>query len=218
MGGPNVGPNVDERKILEDVINEFNLTWSDTHKVRLDLLKWETHSRPGFGEDAQDVINRQIGDEYDIFLGVMWGRFGSATNRAESGTEEEFERAYSRLTASQESVKIMFYFKDAAIPPSKLDPKQLAKVQAFKCKISSDYGGLYHEFETAEEFRTKTRIHLSKFVQEWLTTRIATIPTKTTTTPPSRKSKTDEPSCPATPAPPNSSSKNTPKCHSRRSK
>ncbi len=69
------GDIVDERKILKDVINEFNVTWGDTHNVRLDLLKWETHSSLGFGEDAQDVINQQVGDEYDIFLGVMWGGF-----------------------------------------------------------------------------------------------------------------------------------------------
>jgi len=127
---------VDERKILEDVISEFNLTWSDTNKIRLELLKWETHAHPGFGEDAQDAINRQIGNEYDIFIGIMWGLFGSPTNRAESGTEEEYEKAYARLAESPGSVQIMFYFKDAGISPSKLDPEQLAKVQAFKRRIS----------------------------------------------------------------------------------
>ena len=173
----------DERKILQDVIDEFNITWGDTHKVRLDLLKWETHSHPGFGEDAQDVITQQIGDEYDIFLGIMWGRFGSQTNRAESGTEEEFERAYRRLTKSPESIQIMFYFKDAGISPSKLDSAQLGKVQAFKHRISSEYGGLYHEFETLEQFQTKVRIHLSKLVQDWLTTCTSTTSTKTTSKP-----------------------------------
>ena len=108
----------DERIILEDVINEFNLTWGDRHGVRLELLKWETHSRPGFGADGQDVINKQIGNEYDIFLGIMWGRFGTPTGRAESGTEEEFNRAYARLADSPNTVQIMFYFKDAGIPPS----------------------------------------------------------------------------------------------------
>jgi len=92
------GDVIEERKILEEVINEFNVTWSDERNLRLDLVKWETHSRPGFGEDAQDVVNQQIGDEYDIFLGLMWGRYGSQTKRAESGTEEEFERAYRRLS------------------------------------------------------------------------------------------------------------------------
>lgn len=173
----------DERKILQDVISEFNITWGDTHKVRLELIKWETNTRPGSGEDAQDVINQQIGDEYDIFLGIMWGRFGSQTNRAESGTEEEFERAYARLTESPGTVQIMFYFKDAGISPSKLDLEQLAKVQAFKHRISSEYGCLYHEFETTEQFQTKVRIHLSKLVQDLLKNNSAMATTKTSYTP-----------------------------------
>ena len=64
----------------------------------------------------------------------------------------------------------MFYFKDAGISPSKLDPEQLKKVQEFKSKIASQYGGLYHTFELAEEFQTKARIHLSTLVQDWLKT------------------------------------------------
>lgn len=159
----------DERTLLPDVVSEFNKTWGNRNGVTLELLRWETDSRPGFGADAQDVINKQIGDEYDIFIGIMWGRFGSPTKRAESGTEEEFNRAYARLSDSPNSVQIMFYFKDAGIPPSKIDAPQLQKVQNFKEKLSDEYGGLYHSFETPEQFQTSVRMHLSTVVQDWLT-------------------------------------------------
>lgn len=162
------GDVADERQILEDVVSEFNITWGDKHQVRLELLKWETHSRPGFGQDGQDVVNNQIGDTYDIFLGIMWGRFGSPTKHAESGTEEEFNRAYSRLKEAPGSVQIMFYFKDAGIPPSKINAEQFVKVQAFKKRIADEYGGLYYLFETTDDFQTKARTHLSKVVQDWL--------------------------------------------------
>ena len=155
----------EERKILESVIDEINLTLREAHNIHLDLIKWETHLRPRLGKDAQDVINQQIGDDYDIFLGIMWGHFGSPTENAESGTEEEFNRVFSRWKDSPESVEIMFYFKDAGIPPSKLDPEQLAKVQAFKKRIASE--GVYGEFQDSEEFRTKARMHLAKVIQDW---------------------------------------------------
>lgn len=158
----------EERRILEDVVNEFNLTWSNTQNVRLELVKWETHTHPGIGVDGQDVVNKQIGDDYDIFIGIMWGRYGSPTNRAESGTEEEFSRAYSRLSTFPNSVQIMFYFKDAGIPPSKMNVEQLTKINTFKDSLASKHGGLYHTFESTEEFRTKVRIHLRTLVQEWL--------------------------------------------------
>jgi len=173
------GDVADERRILQDVISEFNVTWGDRQQVRLELVKCETHSRPGFGQDAQDVINRQIGDNYDIFLGIMWGLFGSPTNRADSGTEEEFNRAYSRLKESPAGVQIMFYFKDAGIPPSKMDTDQLGKVQAFKKKIAEEFGGLYYQFETTDDFQTKARIHLSKVVQDWLDSNSTAIESKT---------------------------------------
>jgi len=158
----------EERASLSRVVTEFNNTWGSRNCVTLELLKWETSTHPAFGAGAQDVINKQIGDEYDIFIGIMWGRFGSPTERAESGTEEEYNRAYSRLSDSTNRIQIMFYFKDAGIPPSKIDPSQLEKVLNFKKKIANDHGGLYRSFELTEQFESAVRIHLSTVVQDWL--------------------------------------------------
>ena len=153
-----------EREILTSVIEDINQTLADN--IRLDLIKWETHSPPGFGQDAQDVINQEVGDDYDILLGIMWARFGSPTRRAESGTEEEFDRALSRWKTSSESVKIMFYFKNAGIPVDRIDPEQIAKVKAFKERIASE-GAFYVEFKDPEAFRTTARAHLTKVVRGW---------------------------------------------------
>jgi hypothetical protein len=113
-----------EREQLEGLVAEQN-------KIFCELLKWETDVRPAFGVDPQAVVNSQIGDEYDIFIGILWSRFGTETPRAESGTMEEFERAYSRMKSTGKP-EIMVYFKDAPVPPSKIDPTQLQKVQDFK--------------------------------------------------------------------------------------
>ena len=130
-----------ERGKLEDVIRELNHTWSRELGIRLDLVRWETHAYPSFGIDAQDVINEQIPDDYDLFVGIMWCRYGTPTGRAGSGTVEEFERAKARYDADKNSVQLMVYFKDEPIPPSQLDPAQLAKVNAFRASLG-DQGGL----------------------------------------------------------------------------
>jgi hypothetical protein len=65
-------------------------------------------------------------------------------------------------------VQILFYFKDAALQPSKIDALQLQKVQEFKKKIADEHGGLYNVFQTPEQFQTSVRMHLSATVQEWL--------------------------------------------------
>lgn len=99
----------DERGRVDAFVDEWNNLWSEDLGVHLRLVKWETHAYPAVGADGQDVINAQIGEEYDLFLGIMWKRFGTPTGRAASGTVEEFERALVRYRASG-SPQLMFYF------------------------------------------------------------------------------------------------------------
>jgi hypothetical protein len=127
-----------ERARLEEVITELNLSWSRTLSIRLDLLRWETHGYPGFGTDAQDVINTQVPSDYDIFIGIMWHRFGTPTGRAQSGTEEEFLRAKARWDADHSSVNLMIYFKDAPVSPRQIDPSQLTKVTEFRKSLGDE--------------------------------------------------------------------------------
>ncbi|MGQ9373299.1 DUF4062 domain-containing protein [Acinetobacter tandoii] len=90
-----------ERIIVKKVIEELNSISLKPFNIQLELINWENSTHPGFGSYPQDVINNQIGDDYDIFIGILWARFGTPTNKAESGTLEEFERAYSRFNAKK---------------------------------------------------------------------------------------------------------------------
>lgn len=159
------GDVVEERAALEEVVRELNITWSKTLGLRLELIRWETNVYPDFGKDAQDVVNRQIGDDYDIFIGIMWAHFGTPTRRSGSGTEEEFKKAYNRYKELG-NLKIMFYFKDAPISPSKIDIDQLSKIAEFKRELG-DKGGFYWEFKSTEEFQALLRVHLSRVIQDW---------------------------------------------------
>ncbi len=156
----------EERERLEEIIRELNVTWSRTLGMRLELVRWETHAYPAIGQDAQSVINEQIPQDYDLFIGIMWCRYGTPTGRAGSGTIEEFEMAVKRFTADKESVKLMFYFKDTPIPPSTLDPEQLAQVSNFKKSLSSE-GAFYGTFNSIEDFEKILRLHLSRQAQDW---------------------------------------------------
>lgn len=155
-----------EREILESVVNELNRTWSRTLGIRLELIMWETLSRPAFGNDPQDVLNDQLPDDYDVFLGILWGRIGTPTPRAGSGTLEEFERAFKRHKNDKDSIELMVYFKDMGIPPSKIDPAQLAQVQKFKESLG-EKGGLYSTFEDTSSFESSLRVHLSSLAQKF---------------------------------------------------
>ena len=61
-----------ERKIVMDVAEELSDTVCKALKVSLELLTWEFSTYPSIGKYPQSVINEQIGNDYDIFIGLMW--------------------------------------------------------------------------------------------------------------------------------------------------
>ena len=71
----------EERATLETVILQLNQIWSRTLGLTFELLKWETAVRPAFATDPQAVINSQIASDYDVLIGVFWGRLGTETPR-----------------------------------------------------------------------------------------------------------------------------------------
>ena len=180
------GDVAEERNRLNEVVVTWNRTWARNLGVRLELLRWEDDAYPDIGEDAQDVINTQIPQDYDLFVGLMWTRFGTPTPRAGSGTKEEFELALARYKLSPNEVSILFYFKNTPIEPSKLDPEQLKKLLNFKASLG-DEGVLHWNFSTSEQFEKLISMHITKHVQKWRQKSSSTNPaqqTRTQVTPP----------------------------------
>lgn len=148
----------EERDIASYVVAELGRMLGQTLEIELEAIRWETHAWPDVGADAQDVINREI-QEYDIFVGVMWKRFGEPTKRSSSGTGEEFERAYEFFRKFKRP-KIMFYF--CKRPFYTTDVKELAqfkKVVEFRRKLEA-LGVLYWEYQDPLQFERNLREHL----------------------------------------------------------
>jgi hypothetical protein len=148
-----------ERDQLFKVVNELNLTLSalaPEKGIVLELVRWETHVHPGLGSDAQQVVNEQIGD-YDVFVGIMWKRMGTPTITSQSGTDEEFQRAY-RKWQENKSLPVLFYFCQQSFPPPRgaEDVEQLGKVVAFRNELSSK--GLVADYEDHESFADVVRV------------------------------------------------------------
>jgi hypothetical protein len=162
------GDVAEERDIVEEVVQEFNITWGRKLGVLLELIRWESWSFAHAGIDAQAVINEELPQDYDIFIGILWTRFGTPTGRAGSGTEEEFDAAFARYKQSPESVRIMFYFsQEKELPKSEGDLQQLASVLKFKAKLG-EQGVLYADYPNASEFEAVFRVHLTRQIQAWI--------------------------------------------------
>jgi len=150
-----------ERESVDRVVAELNRTLPAAVGVHLDLVAWETSSTPSLGSDPQAILNSQLGDDADIFIGLLWARMGTPTPRAASGTAEEFSRVYSRWKADPDSVAVMFYFKEAGVPVD-VDTDQLRAVQEFRRSLQD--AAITARFENAAELEMHLRVHLTRQV------------------------------------------------------
>lgn len=158
------GDVAEERDVVSLVVNELRRILSGVRDVELETIRWETHAWPDVGADAQDVINREI-TEYDIFVGIMWRRFGTPTKRAESGTREEFDKAYGYFNQFGRP-KIMFYFRRTPFyPATDEEIVQFRKIIAFRQKLE-DAGVLFWEYDTPLNFERNVREHLARQIIE----------------------------------------------------
>lgn len=91
----------------------------------------------------------------------MYTKFGTQTEHAESGTEEEFNIAYERAL-KQKNLEIMFYFNDAALNPSKLNLEQYQKVTNFRTNVVQQKC-MYSMYNGIQDFEQKLRNHLNLY-------------------------------------------------------
>jgi hypothetical protein len=146
-----------ERRYVEQVVEDLNRTLTFDKGVVLRVRCWEKDAFPGYGMDAQALINEQIAAmaNYALFVGIVWNRLGTPTPRAESGTVEEFERAVEARAKSGRP-DIWFYFREAA---AKLDtPEQLEqrkKVLDLKEQVRAK--GLPWVYKNPSDFRDRFR-------------------------------------------------------------
>lgn len=156
----------EERLAVDEVIEELNRSYSGSKGIVIEVLKWETHAAPGITNGSvQGLINDDIGDNYDLFIGIMWKKFGTPTDNAESGTEEEFQRAYDRFK-EKKNLQVLFYFNNSTPSSlSDLNPMELGKVLDFKKRIGQK-SVLYWEYNEIGQFQSFLRIHIPQRLNE----------------------------------------------------
>lgn len=110
------------------------------------------------------MINEQL-ERYEVFVGIMWRRFGTPTGVADSGTEEEFLLAYESWKRTK-LPKIMLYFCEAPIPPprSREELAQLTKIVEFRERIAQEYPQLSATYTDHAAFKDTFRPHLQRLL------------------------------------------------------
>ena len=159
-----------ERDVVRRVVEELNDSLGKMHEVRVEVVGWDSHARPATGKDSQALINQQIADmkQHELFVGLLWNRFGTPTPRTDSGTQEEFNLAVkARGRRASAKPEIMFYFNEAPVNlTSQREIEQKSLVLKFKESLKRT---LYWKFDGTAAFETLFRRHYG----DWLIETIA---------------------------------------------
>jgi len=162
-----------EKGLLGRVVDSLNKGLADYLGLILEVKEWSS-VLPSMGRPEGVILDQLPIQEWDIFVGLMWLRFGQPTggkdisgNEYESGTEEEFSLAYqSWLKANRP--RIMFY-RCVRAPKTitQVDSNQYSKVENFFNQFNAVKGkhpGLYKEFDSATDFERDINEHLAKLL------------------------------------------------------
>jgi tetratricopeptide (TPR) repeat protein len=149
---------------------------ADALGIVLDVDDW-SEVVPDMGRPQQVILDQLKPTSWDVFIGILWHRFGTApgdkdpqTQKAYlSGTEEEFNTAY-RLWKQSKKPRILMYRCTRAVLPDSLDPDQFKRVKEFFKQfdaVTGEHPGLPQSFDTTEAFETLVFDNLMKLVLEY---------------------------------------------------
>jgi hypothetical protein len=145
-----------ERDVVRQIVNEVNRVVAPMCGLAFEVYGWEEEV-PGMGR-PQDHINPHA-DDCDLFIGLLWKRWGQSTGTFSSGFEEELNRALQRHRTTRKP-EIWIGLRDVSEEDSQDAGPQLAAVLKFRAELKARNELLYATFVDPVELGGKLR--------EWL--------------------------------------------------
>lgn len=149
---------------------------ADHLDIALDVVDWRS-AVPDMGRPEQVILEQLDPKGWDIFVGILWHRFGTPPGARDAGTqreylggtEEEFKTAH-RLWKEHGRPRVMMYRCTRPIPPDVLDPDQFKLVKEFFAQfeaVGGEHPGLYQTFDTPESFERLLLDNLQRLLLEY---------------------------------------------------
>jgi formylglycine-generating enzyme required for sulfatase activity len=150
-----------ERQVAREVVLSLSHRLGTYGGFVLEPVGWETHAQIDAGR-PQGLISPLV-RECDVFVGILWSRFGTETGVAESGTAEEFAEAVRLRKQIGDRPTMLVFFSDAPVPRARLrDPegrRQFDKAEEFRNRYEKA-GGLAAPYKDIHEFERNLREQL----------------------------------------------------------
>ncbi len=152
----------DERVALRSISDRINKFIGRHVNVMIDLHGWED-TTPGYSR-PQALINKDV-EKCNLFIGVLWKRWGSNSGKFSSGFEEEFNIAQTKISEGDE-LDIWMFFKEIE-SGDKDDPgPQLSKVLKFQSELMDQKKIFFKEFNSTNDFEKLLYDILAQYLLE----------------------------------------------------
>lgn len=156
-----------ERSKFEAVIVSLKPI-ADYLNLIIEIVDWR-HVVPAAGRPQQIIFDQLRPNSWDIFVGILWHRFGTpsgainpiSNQEYSSGTEEEFYEAY-RLWEEHNKPRIIVYKSNKPITFD-VDFTQAQKVKDFFAKIQAATGEFRVLTQSFENLETFEKLVLNNF-------------------------------------------------------
>jgi hypothetical protein len=161
--------------------HDLNITLGNSFGVMLEVLDWRTHVHPDSGRPEQIILDQLDVRTWDIFVGLLWTRFGTptggiASNGApyQSGTQEEFSIA-RQSWQEWGKPRLLVYRCTRKVSPDGETHAELAKVEEFFKSFAhdGDHPGLFRAFRTTAEFSRVVHSDLTLVLFEYARSKLS---------------------------------------------
>lgn len=168
-----------ERQIVRRVVTELNRSLTELGRdVEFELLSWED-MHPDLGNPQMVILDRALLKKCDIFVAILWKRFGRPPGGRRptdgepylSGTQREIDEAIAARRASRSSRPVIMIYRKVDPPPIDMSDeefRQLTLVRNYLRQFEPDgeNPALISKF-TADQFETALRKDLLQVLGEF---------------------------------------------------
>lgn len=147
-----------DRDAVAGMIQHWNGSVGAGLGVRIDLVRWETHSVPDLSRPPQEVLDDQLLRGIDVGVALFWSRIGTTTGLHESGSVQEIKALQSQGT------RLLVYLCRRPMQPDQTDLVQLEKLEEFARELKAS--GLLSEYRSEDELQKLLILHLTNLVLE----------------------------------------------------
>lgn len=149
-----------EVNVVKDIVESINHS-HESLGTDLDLITWKDVPEE-FG-NPQEKINPLV-DKCDVFVGLIWKKWGTPTGQSDCGFKEEFEIAEKRYNETRQPT-ILLYAK--TVNEQEIgdgEKESFKRVKEFKDEIVNKQKGFLKSFDTTDQWKEIIRGRLTQYV------------------------------------------------------